>query len=66
LILKNQGDRLILVNKNHHQQAVFIMAQGVLSFKYETEKKTTGTRALAGLPVYLDLSGVIRLSKSDR
>ena len=32
------------------------MAQGVLPFKYEAEKKTTGMTALAGLPVYLDLA----------
>lgn len=31
------------------------MAQGVLPFRYETEKNTTGMTALAGLPVYLDL-----------
>ena len=29
------------------------MAQGILPFKYEAEKKTTGMTALAGLPVYL-------------
>ena len=40
------------------------MAQGILPFKYETEKKTTGMTALAGLPVYLDLAQVIGLSKS--
>ena len=40
------------------------MAQGVLPFKYEAEKKTTGMTALAGLPVYLDLARVIGLSKS--
>ena len=40
------------------------MGQGILPFKYETEKKTTGMTALAGLPVYLDLAGVIGLSKS--
>jgi len=39
------------------------MTQGVLPFKYESEKKTTGMTALAGLPVYLDLSRVIGLSK---
>ena len=39
------------------------MAQGLLPFKYETEKDTTGMRALAGLPVYLDLARVIGLSK---
>jgi len=31
-----------------------IMAQGILPFKYESEKNTTGMTALAGLPVYLD------------
>ena len=40
------------------------MAQGVLPFKYESEKKTTGMTAPAGLPVYLDLTRVIGLSKS--
>jgi hypothetical protein len=40
------------------------MAQGILPFKYETEKNTTGMTALAGLPVYLDLARVIGLSKS--
>lgn len=40
------------------------MAQGILPFKYETEKKTTGLTALAGLPVYLDLAQAIGLSKS--
>jgi len=40
------------------------MAQGVLPFKYEAEKKTTGMTALAGLPTYLDLAEVIGLSKS--
>ncbi len=40
------------------------MAQGILPFKYEAEKKTTGMTALAGLPVYLDLAQAIGLSKS--
>jgi len=39
------------------------MAQGVLPFKYEAEKKTTGMTALTGLPAYLDLAKVIGLSK---
>ena len=42
------------------------MTQGVLPFKYETEKKTTGLTALGGLPAYLDLAQVIGLSKSIR
>ena len=40
------------------------MAQGVLPFKYESEKKATGLTALAGLPAYLDLAKVIGLSRS--
>ena len=40
------------------------MAQGILPFKYEIEKNTTGMTALAGLPVYLDLVKVSGLSKS--
>ncbi len=39
------------------------MAQGILPFKYESEKKTTGMTALGGLPAYLDLAQVIGLSK---
>lgn len=40
------------------------MAQGILPFKYEAEKNSTGMTALAGLPVYLDLAQVIGLEKS--
>ena len=40
------------------------MAQGVLPFKYEAEKKSTGMTALGGLPAYLDLAQVIGFSKS--
>lgn len=40
------------------------MAQGVLPFKYEAERISTGMTGLAGLPVYLDLARVIGLDKS--
>lgn len=40
------------------------MTQGILPFKYETEKKESGMTAMAGLPIYLDLAKVIGLSKS--
>ncbi|MBW2544829.1 MAG: IS1380 family transposase [Deltaproteobacteria bacterium] len=40
------------------------MSQGILPFKYETEKNTTGMTALAGLPTYLDLIQATGLSKS--
>ncbi len=56
LILRNQGDRVVLAQQNYHQRGVTIMAQDFLPFKYEKEKKNTGMTALAGLPVYLDLA----------
>ena len=40
------------------------MAQGVLSFKYEEEKRDTGMTGLAGLPVYMDLASVMGLNES--
>ncbi|HAZ31199.1 MAG TPA: IS1380 family transposase [Dehalococcoidia bacterium] len=40
------------------------MAQGILPFTYQEEKKDTGMTALAGLPVYLDLARIVGLSKS--
>ena len=40
------------------------MAQGVLPYKYEEEKTTSGMTALAGLPVYLDLASVLNLGES--
>lgn len=42
------------------------MAQGVLPFKYEEEKNSSGMTALAGLPLYLDLAQVAGLSQSIR
>ncbi len=40
------------------------MPQGVLPYKYEEEKTTSGMTALAGLPVYLDLASVLNLGES--
>ena len=40
------------------------MAQGVLPYKYEKEKTTSGMTSLAGLPVYLDLASVLNLGES--
>ena len=42
------------------------MAQGVLPYKYEEEKTTSGMTALAGLPVYLDLASVLNLGRASR
>ncbi|NCP76476.1 IS1380 family transposase [Shewanella vesiculosa] len=40
------------------------MAQGVLPFKYEEEKRDTGMTALAGLPVYMDLASAMGMHES--
>ncbi len=40
------------------------MSQGVLTFKYEEEKKEGGLTGLGGLPVYLDLATVMGIGKS--
>ena len=40
------------------------MAQGLLPFKYEEEKKSTGMTAVAGLPLYLELGQKLGLTKS--
>ena len=40
------------------------MSQGVLPFKDESDKKTTGMKVLASLLMYLDLAQVIGLNQS--
>ena len=40
------------------------MAQGVLPYKYEKEKTTSGMTSLAGLPVYLNLASVLNMGES--
>ena len=42
------------------------MPQGILPYKYEEEKKTSGVTALAGLPVYPDLASVLGLGDHIR
>ncbi len=39
-----------------------MMAQGVLSFKYEEEKKDSGMTALAGLPVCMKIENYQMIS----
>ncbi len=41
-----------------------MIAQGLLPYKYETEKQESGMTALAGLPLYLDLAWVTGLVDS--
>ena len=64
MTLEYQGDRVMLDNKIYHQRGESIMPQGILSYKYEEEKQSTGMTALAGLPVYLDLASVMGISES--
>ena len=40
------------------------MAQGLLGFKYELEKKDTGMTALTGLRLYLDLASAMGTGES--
>lgn len=40
------------------------MAQGIFSFKYEEEKGQSGSTALAGLPLYLELFRALGLSRT--
>jgi hypothetical protein len=55
---------MCLDKQTYHQRGEAIMAQGLLPFKYEEEKQTTGMTALAGLPVYLDLARKMGVSTS--
>jgi hypothetical protein len=55
---------MCLDKQQYHQRGETIMAQGILPFKYEEEKKITGMTALAGLPLYLELAQKAGLSKS--
>jgi hypothetical protein len=40
------------------------MAQGILGFKYEQEKKDTGMTAVSGLPLYMDLASAMGTGES--
>lgn len=40
------------------------MAQGLLAYKYEQEKKDTGMTGLAGLPLYMDLASAMGTGES--
>jgi hypothetical protein len=56
-----------LPTRTYHQRGAAIMPQGVLPFKYEVEKTTSGMTAFAGLPAYLDLAKVMGLAElADR
>jgi hypothetical protein len=46
----------------YHQRGEGIMAQGELRFQYEEERRESGMTAFGGLPVFLDLEQVMKLS----
>jgi len=43
-----------------------MLAQGVLGFQYQAERGTSGTTALGGLPIYLDLAVKLGLTAAIR
>src|SRR4030042_441364 len=50
----------------YHQRGEYIIAQGILPYKYEEERNEGGMTALAGLPVYLDLATVLGMGECIR
>lgn len=57
--MRDQVDSMVLKKQNYHQRGESIMAQGILPFKYETEKKATGRGAGR-------IAGVSGFSAADR
>jgi hypothetical protein len=54
---------MLFAQRIYHQRGETIMAQGVLPFQFEVEKKDGGMTALAGLPVYLDFCHAMGLRR---
>jgi hypothetical protein len=52
---------MTLQHQFYHQRGARIMAQGILPFQYEVDKKPGGMTGLAGLPLYLDFAHVMGL-----
>lgn len=52
---------MLLLQTIYHQRGDVSMAQRILPFQYEVEKKSGGLTSLAGLPIYLDLAHVMGL-----
>ncbi len=64
LFLRDQEDRMLLLQRIYHQRGVPIMTQEVFAFQYEVEKKRGGLTALAGLPTYLEFGYVMGLNRA--
>jgi hypothetical protein len=54
---------ILFANKIYHQRGERIMAQTVLPFQYEVEKKCGGMTALSGLPLYLEFAHLMGLRR---
>jgi hypothetical protein len=54
---------MLLLQRIYHQRGEASMAQTVLPFQYEVEKKEGGMTALAGLPLYLEFARVMGLPR---
>ena len=54
---------MLLLGSFYHQRGEGIMAQGILPFQYEIEKREGGLTALAGLPAYLEFAHVMGLGR---
>jgi hypothetical protein len=54
---------MLLLRRFYHQRGEEIMAEGLLPFQYEVEKTNGGMTALAGLPIYLELSHLMGLRR---
>jgi hypothetical protein len=54
---------MLLLRRFYHQRGESSMAQGILPFQYEVEKKSGGLTALAGLPAYMEFAHVMGLGR---
>jgi hypothetical protein len=54
---------MLLSQRIYHQRGEGIMAQGILPFQYEVEKRSGGMTALAGLPVYMEFAHSMGLGR---
>lgn len=54
---------MLLLQRFYHQRGEAIMAEGLLPFQYEVEKKSGGMTGLAGLPTYLELAHLMGLRR---
>jgi hypothetical protein len=54
---------MLLLQIIYHQRGEASMAQGILPFQYEFEKRPGGMTALAGLPLYVEFAHLMSLPR---